>query len=220
MRLATLCGALCALTTAAHANGAKVGTVLGIPTSEVENFRLANASTGVDSLGQRVPANAVTVLHESSGIATVSITSKLTGQKAWRVFFPASPGGTVSSVYQEINPNDFFTNPRVISGNVVQMDVRQKDTGDVDLDSNRFLLVPANAGVYALQSANPRLKISRIHYQWMGMGVELVGIDRSTGSINVPVGELARQLQALNSNISVDFGHEDDLTDTHLASIR
>jgi hypothetical protein len=219
--LATLCGALCALTAAAHAQSPKVGTVLAVPLSGLEQFRLANASVGVDALGQRVPANDVTVLHTSSGVATVSLTVRGTNQKSWRVFFPAGSDGTLLPIYRALNPNDFITNPRPVSASVVQMDVRQPDTGNLELESVRFLVVPANAGVFQLEFANPQTRVTRIHPQWMGMPVELIGIDRSSaGSLKVPSGELARQIQALNSNISIDFGHEDDLTDTHLASVR
>jgi hypothetical protein len=220
-RLATLCSALFALTAAAHATPNKVGTVLGVPASDLESFRLANATSGVDAFGQRVPANDVTVLHVASGIATVSVTIKGSGLKAWRVYFPAGPDGTVSPAYPQINPNDFFTNARLIGSSVVQMDVRQKDTGNLELDHTRFLIVPAGATVYQLEFANPKAKITRIHPQWADMPVELIGIDwGSAGSLKVPSGELARQIQALNSNVSIDFGHEDDLTDTHLASVR
>jgi hypothetical protein len=224
--LTLLCGVLCAVATAAHAQSPKIGTVLAVPTSDLALFRLANASLGVDSLGQRVPANDVTVLHTSGPVTTVSLTVRGTNQKAWRVFFPKATDGTLPGIYRGLNANDFITNPRTVGSNFVQMDVRQPDTGNVELESVRFLLVPSDSGVFALQFANPQARFSRIHLQKMPTGsgftwVELVGIDQDSAEhLKFPTGDLARQIQALNSNVSIDFSSLDDLKEAHLGNVR
>src|SRR5688500_2727234 len=135
----SLCGVLCA-STAAQAQPLRIGTVLGVPVNQLEAFRRANTSIGRGVGGDLVVPNEVTVLHLSAvagepihtAIATVSITRSDNGQKAWRVFFPQNPDGSISPLYRLINAGDIFTNPRNLvtsAGAVLQMDVRQPDTG-------------------------------------------------------------------------------------------
>jgi hypothetical protein len=95
----------------------------------------------------------------------------------------------------------------------------------VELESVRFLLVPANSGAFRLEAANPQARISRIHLQRMPIGsqylwVELVAVDRQTaGRLKVPTGGLAAQLRALNSNLSIQFASRYDVTEMDLVSV-
>lgn len=227
MTLVTLGSMLCGLTATAGAQGSapKIGTVLGVPLDDLNDFRRANATTGVDGSRQSVPSNEVTVLHISNAaasingpVATVSITTNgpLRGNKAWRVYFPMTGNGTISPLYQEINGNDIFRNPRIIgtgSEAVVMMDVYQPNTGDFSLDSMRFLLVPANQ-VSRLERENPKAKLVNVHLQRMAIGsrlardesrwAQLVGISaESAREFKIPA-DLASEILSLNSNVSAD----------------
>jgi hypothetical protein len=221
IQLATLCGLFCALTPAAHAQPARIGTVLGIPISDLESFRLANAASGVNSLCEVQRPNEITVLHVSPAagsplntvIATVSITTADSGQKAWRVCFPMHGGGTISPLYNQINANDFFLNPRILDGGnmaAVQVDVRQSSIRELELERARFLLVPATA-VRRLESENPAARIAPLHLQRMAVGsqllwVQLVAIDgASANELRLP-SDLASEIQALNTNLTVTSG--------------
>jgi len=227
MTMAVVCGMLCAL--AANAQAHTIGTVLGVPADDLQNFRLANTTTGADTYGQRVPPNDVTVLHICPGsgllgpaIVTVSITQRGSGLKAWRAFFPLRADGTISPLYQQINGSDVFTNPRILrTGNdgVVQMDVRQEYSGNMELDQTRFLLLPVNS-LYWLQTENPKARIEPVHLQRMpyngwGTWVQLVAIDaQSARELKIPKtpATLLGEISVLNSNVTVGFGN--------LASVR
>jgi hypothetical protein len=208
------------LAATAQAQTLKIGAVLGVPANDLEAFRRANDRSGVDLFGQLVPANDVTVLHIAAGglvgptIATVSITERGSRAKAWRVFFPLREDGTISPLYQHINGSDLFSNPRILgSGNppVAQMDLRQADTGDLDLEQTRFMLIPVST-FHRLEAENPRAKMSVVHVQRMGISpwdrwVLLVAIDAEHArELKLP-GDLATAIQALNSNLSLGPGN-------------
>lgn len=215
MTVLTLCGVLCA-TTVAQAQPLKIGTVLGVPVSELDSFRRANTTIGKGIAGDLVPANDVTVLHISSvagepihsAIATVSITRSDNGQKAWRVFFPQNLDGSVSSSYRLINAGDVFTNPVHLvtrAGAVVQMDVRQAPTEEIDMERVRFLLLPSFA--YAtLQNDNPKARITVLHTQQMtnnfgAFAVQLVAVDLDHArQLKIP-SSLGGTIRALNTNL-------------------
>jgi hypothetical protein len=228
MTLVTVFGSLWGLTAPGHTQGLplKIGTVLGVPLNDLERFQQANATTGVDSFGQAVPPNEVTLLHVSpvasapfnTAIATVSVTSTgpNSGSKAWRVYFPNNGDGTISPLYQQINADDVFTNPRVIgdpSTGVVMMDVRQSDTGDFELDAMRFLLVRAS-DVPLLELENPAAQIVNVHLQQTAVSsqsasdetqlVQLVGIDAAHASELMIPDELASEILALNTNVTAN----------------
>lgn len=219
MTITALCGLVCGLAATAHAEPNKVGTVLGVPVDDLQRFRIANQTTGSDIYGHPVPPNDVTVLHVCPGsglagptIATVSITQKGSGQKAWRVFFPLQSDGTFSPLYQQINGRDFFTNPRILTvgGGVVQVDVRQEYPGDMNLDQTRFLLVPVNT-FYRLEVENPKANLEPVHLQRMpynawGTWVQLVAIDaESARQLKIPE-DMIGQIRVLNSNVIVGSG--------------
>jgi hypothetical protein len=214
----TLCGALWSAAAPAQAQSGKIGTVLGVPLSDLESFRLANSVRGVDSFGQAVQPNDVTVLHISSdagspingAVATVSITRQGTGLKAWRVYFPQSAGGGISPLYQYINAGDSFTNPRVVGG-VVQMDVRQPNTGDFTVEDARFMLIPIHR-VISLERENPGVQFAVVHAQQMAsnfgpLGVQLIAVEESSAARLKLPSDLTSTLQALNSNINVGPGN-------------
>lgn len=234
MTLLTLCGALWGLAATAHAQQPRMGTVLGIPLYDLENFRQANNATGVDDFRQLVPSNDVTLLHVSSvagppfntAIASVSITRRgpESGLRAWRVYFPLRQDGTISPIYQQINAADHFSNPRIIAFGdtaVMQMDVRQNDTGNPDLERTRFMLIPANS-VPLLEMENPGTRFTIVHLQRTALGaremwVQLVAIDREASSdLKIPSDTLAREIQALNTNVSIGVATNGD----RLASVR
>jgi len=207
----------------AYAASGKIGTVLGIPLSELEAFRRANTIIGSGFYGERVPANDVAVLHVSApagepingAIATVSVTQQGTDLKAWRVYFPQRGDNSISPLYQYINARDSFTNPRPLItnvGGVVQMDVRQENTGSFDLDSVRFMLLPASAyGSLAVE--NPRARFEVVHSQVMTNNfgpffAQLVAIDLDAAQgLKIPV-SMSAMVQALNSNLSVGPGNQ------------
>jgi hypothetical protein len=208
------------LTAAAHAQQTQTGTILGVPIAELERFRLANATEGVDSFGQPLLPNDVTVLHVSAAagspfnteIATVSVTTRAGAQKAWRISFPLSGDGLISPLYAQINANDFFVQPRVIGsghGAALQVDVRQNRTGSLPLESLRFLLVPADA-VDRLASGNPRARLTTLHLQRSAVGSRLLWvqlIDAEGASQFMIPGDLASDIQALNTNLTVTSGN-------------
>jgi hypothetical protein len=222
MTVLTLCGALCSAVTTAHAQEPRIGTVLGIPVTELDAFRQANRVSGVGFYGERIPANDVAVLHVSavagapinSAIATVSITQQGSGLKAWRVYFPLRGDGSISPLYRYINARDSFTNPRSLStsvGGVLQVDVRQEHTGSFDPESVRFVLLPRSA--YAsLQTENSGARFSVVHNQVMTNNfgpfwAQLVAIDLDhTRRLKIP-GSLVSTVQALNSNLSIGPGN-------------
>jgi hypothetical protein len=227
MMLVLLCAALWQLTATAYAQFPKIGTVLGVPLADLDNFRRANTATGVDPLGQRVPPNDVTLLHVSpeagppfnTAIATVSVTSSVTGETTWRVFFPLRGDGTLSPLYEQINASELFANPRIIhtdTMDVVQMDVYQRDlvrgdTSGLNLEAIRYLLVP-DAGMDRLQTENPLAQITSVHLQRMPLGsqllwVRLVAIDLRSASRLVLPGDLASTILALNSNVTLTSGN-------------
>jgi hypothetical protein len=205
----------------AHAQPLRIGTVLGVPLNQLDAFRRANTTIGSGVAGDGVPANDVTVLHLSavagapinSAIATVSITRSDNGQKAWRVFFPQNADGSISPLYRLINPGDFFTNPRNLittAGPVLQMDVRQADTGSFDLDGVRFLLLPSFA--YAgLQTENPNVRFQVVHTQQMtnnfgAFSVQLVAIDFAHAQELMVPSSMIGTVRALNSNLRTISG--------------
>lgn len=217
LTMTALCSIVLGLGAAAQADSLQIGTVLGIPVGAVQSFRLANQTMGLDIYGGRVPPNDVTVLHICPGsgllgpnIATVSITQKGSGLKAWRVYFPLQSDGTLSPIYQQINGGDVFTNPRVLragSGGVVQVDVRQADTGNFELDRARFMLIPTST-LYRLQAENPKATLVPVHLQRMpynswGTWVQLVAVDlNSARGLKIPE-EMIVQIRVLNSNVTV-----------------
>jgi hypothetical protein len=222
MTVLTLCGALCSAATPAQAESLKIGTVLGIPLSELEAFRRANTTIGSGFYGERVPANDVAVLHISAAagapingaVATVSITQQDSDLKAWRVYFPSSGDNSISPLYQYINARDSFTNPRSLItnvGGVLQMDVRQENPGSFDLDSVRFLLLPRSA-YGSLQTENPRARFAVVHEQVMTNNfgpfwAQVVAIDLDhTQRLKIP-SSLTGAIQALNSNLSIGPGN-------------
>lgn len=228
----TLCTMLGGLAASARADSIKVGTVLAVPLNELENFRLANSRTGRDFSGSLVPANDVTVLHVAPGggpfntsIVTVSLTQKGSGLKSWRVFFPIRADSTISPLYQQMNARDSFSNVRIINNGistVAQVDVRQKDTGNVELENTRFMLLPLNA-VFRLAVENPTARLSPVHVQYITIGsrsmwTELVGIDAGHArELKIPK-EMTAEVEVLNSNITITPGN---LASTdNLASVR
>jgi hypothetical protein len=215
----TLCGASLSLTTTAQAQNGRIGTVLGVRLGELPSFRLANSVRGVDAFGNVVQPNDVTVLHVSavagapinSAIATVSVTQRFTGLKAWRVYFPRVGNG-ISPYYQYINGGDSFTNPRFFNNvGVVQVDVRQPNTGSFLVENARFLLIPIHR-IISLQRENPGATFEVVHAQRMASSfgsfwVQLVAVDESTATrLRVPT-DLAVAIRVLNSNISVGPGN-------------
>jgi hypothetical protein len=234
MTVLTLCGALygALAATPAQAQGPKLGTVLGIPLNELAAFRQANTISGTGFYGERIPANDVAVLHISaaagapinSAVATVSITQQGTDLKAWRVYFPQNGNGSIPPLYQYINARDSFTNPRSLTtsvGGVVQMDVRQEDTGNSELESVRFLLLPRSA-YGSLESENPGARFTVVHNQVMTNNfgpfwTQLVAIDLdSARGLTIPT-SMTSAIQALNGNLSVGPGNQAGLS---LAEVR
>jgi len=233
MPLVALCGMVCGLAATAHAQPMRIGTVLGVPVEDLTAFRLANDTAGSDIYGQRVPPNDVTLLHVSPGsgltgptIATVSITQRGSGLKAWRVFFPLQSDGTISPLYQQINGRDVFTNAQIIRGSngaVAQVDVRQEHTGNFELDQMRFLLLPANT-FYRLEAENPRANLVTVHLQRMpynswGTWVQLVAIDsESARELKIPE-DMISQIRVLNSNVIVGSGTLAGANGSRLATV-
>lgn len=217
--LCTMLGGLAALP--AHADASGVGTVLAVPLNELENFRLANSRPGTDPFGNLIPANDVAVLHVAPGggpfdtsIVTVSLTQRGSELKSWRVFFPVRPDGTISPLYQQINVRDAFSNAQIIHNGVAtvaKMDVRQQDTGNLQLDATRFVLLPVNS-VYRLEAENPRATLTTIHVHRITIGsrsmwVELVGVDAEHArELKIPK-NMTAEVQLLNSNITITPGN-------------
>jgi hypothetical protein len=226
--VAILCGVLWGLAAPAHAQSGKIGTVLGVPVADLENFRRANTTIGSDVFGGAVPANEVTVLHLStvarapinSAVATVSITQVGSGLKAWRVYFPQNGDGSISPLYRYINANDVFTNPRVVRGPsgtfVVQMDVRQESTGNFDLEGVRFMLLPIHT-VGRIETENPNANLQVVHTQQTSNGfasfmIQLVAIDTDHArELKLP-SDLTTSIQALNSNTAITTGNLAEVT--------
>lgn len=223
MALLALCVACWAAAAApAAAQTLRIGTVLGIPYSELEGFRRANTTIGSGFFGERVPPNDVTILHLSrwagapinSAIATVSITRRDNGQKAWRVYFPLDAGGAISPLYRFINANDVFTNPRMLITNVgavMQLDVRQESPGDFALEGMRFMLLPMHAYAH-IQLENPSVRLTVVHTQQMSTGfgafpVQLVALDAEQAE-NLKIPEsMTSTIQALNTNLQIGPGN-------------
>jgi hypothetical protein len=211
----TLCGALGSAGTPAQAQTGRIGTVLGVPLNKLDDFRRANHSTGTDGYGHPVSPNDVIVLHVSpevgapinSAVATVSISQQGTSLKAWRVYFPQEADGSISPLYRYINPGDSFTNPRVLNGGVVQLDVRQPNTGDFSVEDVRFILIPIHR-IFGLVRENPKARFGIVHAQQLAntFGVQLIAIDeRSAARLRLPKppSDLTASILALNTNISV-----------------
>lgn len=226
MALVTLCGTSLSLTTTAQAQNGRIGTVLGVPLNKLEDFRRANNSTGADAFGNLVQPNDVAVLHVSrqagspinSAIATVSITQRGTGLKAWRVYFPQETDGNISSLYRYINAGDSFTNPRVMgNGGVVQMDVRQPNTGDFFVEDMRFMLIPLNS-VGAIDMNLQMVHAQRMPNNFGAFWVHLIAIGESRATeLTIPT-DMAGIIQTLNSNINVGPGNL--ASGTSLAQVR
>lgn len=232
MTVLTLCGALCAAATPAQAESLRIGTVLGIPVTELEAFRRANTIIGTGFFGERVPANDVVVLHISavagapinSAVATVSITQQGTNQKAWRVYFPQRADNSISPLYQYINARDVFTNPRSLItnvGGVLQMDVRQENTGNFDVEGVRFMLLPTSAyGTLAVENPSARFEVVHTQVMTSNFGpflTQLVAIDLdSAQGLKIPI-SMTGTIQALNSNLSIGPGN---LAGLALAEVR
>lgn len=233
MVAATLCGAVWALCAPVSAHADTIGTVLGVPLTELEAFRRANTAIGTDAFGGTVPANEVSVLHVSSvarapinsAVATVSITQVGSGLKAWRVYFPRELDGTISPLYRYINANDVFTNPRTVRAGggslAVQMDVRQEHPGNFDLEGVRFMLLPIHA--YArIQTENPNARIHVVHTQQTSNGftsfmVQLVAVDIDHArELKIPK-EMTATIQLLNSNLALTTGN---LAEVNVVEVR
>jgi hypothetical protein len=218
MTLMALCGALGGLSAAAQAQD-KLGTVIGVPVSELSRFDQVNAfPSRTGSLS--VTASNVRVLHTSpnlggpfnAAIATVSINLKSNGDPARQVFFPIGADGSVSPLFGLINASDVFSNPQVTgtgTSAALQVDVRQSDAGKLDFSRTRFMLVPADR-VGSLEVTNPGVKFKSIHLQRASLGgdaiwVQLVAIDDCCASnIKVPTAGLMNAIAALNSNVTVN----------------
>jgi len=232
MTVLTVCGALWGAVAPAYAASGKIGTVLGIPLSELEAFRRANTIIGSGFYGERVPANDVAVLHISAvagapinqAVATVSITQQGSELKAWRVYFPERTDNAISPLYQYINARDVFTNPRSLItnvGRVVQMDVRQENTGSFELDSVRFLLLPASAyGTLAVENPNARFQVVHSQVMTSNFGpfwTQLVAIDLDHARELMVPSSMTSMIQALNSNLNIGPGN---LAGLSLAEVR
>jgi hypothetical protein len=230
MALVAFGGACVSLTSVAQAQNGRIGTVLGVPFNKLEAFRLANETTGTDGFGHPIPPNDVAVLHLStdagspinSAVATVSITQKGSGLKVSQVFFPPEADGGISPLYQFINAKDSFTNPRILSNGVVQMDVRQTSPGTFLVEDVRFMLIPLDsisqldtenrAAINRLVNAGRTPRLESVHAQQMANSfgsfwVHLIAVDEELASeLKIP-GGLTSTVKALNSNISVGPGN-------------
>lgn len=218
MTLMALCGAFGGLTAAAHAQD-KLGTVIGVPVSELSRFDQVNSfPSRTGSLS--VTASNVRVLHTSpfmggpfnAAIATVSINLKTNGDPARQVFFPIDSNGSVSPLFALINASDVFSSPRVIgtgTSAALQVDVQQSDAAKLDFSRTRFMMVPSDR-VGSLEVTNPGVKITSIHLQRASLGgipiwVQLVAIDDCCSSnVKVPTTDLMNAILALNSNVTVN----------------
>lgn len=219
MTFVMLGGMLWGLTAPAHAQAQPIGIVLGVPATDLDRFQQANASPGVDNGFQPLPPNNVQVLHVSktlgepfnTEIATVSVTSQATGQRPQFVFFPVDENGGLSPLYQQINASDNFLDPTIIgqgSEAVVQVGINQSDVPNLDLESARFLLVPADR-VGSIEVTNPSVDFTVLHQQQAVVNgqilpVALLAVDvGETSTIQIPSGDLAQAILALNSNLAV-----------------
>jgi hypothetical protein len=217
MTLMVLCGTLGGLPAAAHADD-KIGTVIGVPVSELSRFDQVNAfPSRTGSLS--VAASNVRVLHTSpfmggpfnAAIATVSINLKSNGDPARQVFFPIDSNGSVSPLFALINASDVFSNPQVNgtgTSAALQVDVLQSDAAKLDFSRTRFMMVPSDR-VGSLEVTNPGVKFKSIHLQRASLGgnllwVQLVAIDDCCSSnIQIPTVDLLNTIMALNSNVEI-----------------
>jgi hypothetical protein len=210
--LAALGGALCALMAASGADARPIGTVVGVPSWELNRFVQVNT---FPPFGE--PANNVTVLHVSpefnAAIVTVALTRRGTGLPAASFYVPSFGTDEIARIWRQINAADAWSLGRQVSssyGNVLKVLVNQPYAGNYTPGLTRFLIVPADA-LAEVVGANPQAGLRRVHRQWAHIGggdlaVELLAME---GARNLQIPEhvygvsLARQIAGLNRNVSL-----------------
>lgn len=229
--LALLGAAMLAFPAAAQAQEQPIGTVVGVPGWEFNDFVRVNASPGVDNFRRPLPANNVTVLHTApefnSTIVTVAVTRQDSGQPARMVYFPTfgnriGPDDYVRSrIYDQINAFDNTWSRSQVFGlyhnAVLGMEIAQEYPGTWEPGKTRFLLVPWDA-VGEILAVNPSVKMTLVHRQVAHIGggdhvVQLLAIQAngrlatSTATARIPTripgGGLVGQIQRLNPNVKV-----------------
>lgn len=228
MTLLTLCGALLTLTVPVVAAEQPIGTVVGVPASELDGFIRANAFPGNDTWKRPLPANSVTVLHIApefnSAIVTVGVTRRSNGQPAESVYFPTFGNEEMSGIYRRINADDVWTFAQRFGEGynaVMKVDITQPYTGTYTPGVTRFLIVPWES-VAELKAVNPRVKMTEVHRQRAHVGggdriVQLLAIHLATaagGLAAAPVTlqipnrvygqNLAGTIRNLNSNVAIN----------------
>jgi hypothetical protein len=128
--LAALGGALCALMAAADAR--PIGTVVGVPSWELNRFVQVNT---FPPFGE--PANNVTVLHVSpefnAAIVTVALTRRGTGLPAATLYVPTYGTDTIARIWRQINAADVWSLGRKLAsgyGSVLKVGVSQPYAGN------------------------------------------------------------------------------------------
>jgi hypothetical protein len=210
--LATLCGALCALTISASAAERPIGTAVGVPSWELDSFVRAN---NFPPSGQ--PANNVTVLHTSpefnAAIVTVAVTERSTGQPSGVIYVPTYGSDALARIYRQINDQDAWSLGQKVGSSissVLKVRVSQPNTGSYEPGVTRFLMVPSEA-LAAILDVNPGAKLAQVHQQRAHIGsanlaVELLAVE-GTSSLQIleqiPGVSLAREIAGLNANVSL-----------------
>jgi hypothetical protein len=210
--LATVCGVLCGLTISAFAAEQPIGTVVGIPAFDLDNFVRANTTPPSGE-----PANTVTVLNNSPEFATptftVAVTQSSTGQPATTIYLPSYGSDSIPKIYQQINDRDILSKvSKLGSGitSILKVKVSQLSTGSYEPGQTRFLLVPLDA-LEAILDVNPDGTLARVHQQRTHVGagnlaVELLAVT-GTSSLLIPERmygvSLARTIAGMNANVSL-----------------
>jgi hypothetical protein len=208
--LAALGGALCALMAAADAR--PIGTVVGVPSWELNRFVQVNT---FPPFGE--PANNVTVLHVSpefnAAIVTVALTRRGTGLPAATLYVPTYGTDTIARIWRQINAADVWSLGRKLAsgyGSVLKVGVSQPYAGNYTPGLTRFVIVPSEA-LADVVAANPRAGLRRVHRQVAHIGggdlaVELLAMEGAR-SLLIPERvygvSLARQIVGLNRNVSL-----------------